>query len=139
MYKINKIYDNKKLVSIIFKKTNNKIKKKIEFFTNNKLPFQVGLLNHQKNHKIIPHQHKKKEKKIQNTSEFLFLLSGKVRVNFFNKKKKKIESKIIKTGDMILLIDGGHGFDILKKSILVEIKQGPFNSEIDKVRFTEKK
>ena len=46
---------------------------------------------------------------------------------------------MIKTGDMILLIDGGHGFDILKKSILVEIKQGPFNSEIDKVRFLEKK
>ena len=89
MYKINKVYDNRELVSIIFKKTNNKIKKQIEFFTNNELPFQVGLLNHHKNYKIIPHQHKKTEKKIKNTSEFLFLLSGKVKVNFFNKKKKE--------------------------------------------------
>ncbi len=139
MYKIDKVYDNKELVSIIFRKTNRKIKKQIQFFTENKLPFQVGLLNHPKTHKIIPHQHKKKIKKIQHTSEFLFLINGKVRVNFFDKHKKKIDSKTIKTGDMILLINGGHGFDILKKSILVEIKQGPFSPKIDKVRFKEKK
>ena len=138
MYRAYKIFDKKKLVSIIFKKTNKKIKKQINFFTNDRLPFQVGLFNHPENHKIIPHQHKKKVNKIKQKSEFLFLLSGKIRVNFFNKDKIKINSKIMKTGDMILLLDGGHGFDILKKTILVEVKQGPFNSKNDKIRFKEK-
>ncbi len=139
MYKTLKIYDQKKLISIIFKKNNKKIKKRINFFTNNKLPFQVGLFNHPKNHQIIPHQHKKKINKINQTSEFLYVISGKIQVDFFNKKKLKINSQILKTRDMILLFDGGHGFKMLKKSILVEIKQGPFNSNKDKIRFKEKK
>jgi len=138
MYKLNKIYNKKKLISIIFKKTKNKIRKQINFFTDNKLPFQVGLFNHPKHHKITSHQHRKQVRKITKTSEFLFIISGKIKVNFFNTNKIKINSKIIKTGDMILILDDGHSFDILKKSILVEIKQGPFHPKNDKISIIEK-
>ena len=36
---------------------------------------------------------------------------------------------------MILLITGSHGFDVLEKVEMIEIKQGPFSGEIDKIRF----
>jgi hypothetical protein len=35
---------------------------------------------------------------------------------------------------MILLISGGHGFKVLKKLEMLEIKQGPFVGEKDKMR-----
>ena len=36
---------------------------------------------------------------------------------------------------IIVLNEGSHGFKIIEKCILIEIKQGPFNSKIDKQRF----
>ena len=36
---------------------------------------------------------------------------------------------------MILIISGAHGFKILKKTEMLEIKQGPFVGEKDKKRF----
>ena len=38
---------------------------------------------------------------------------------------------------MILLISGGHGFKVLKKLEMLEIKQGPFVSNKDKIKFDE--
>ena len=35
---------------------------------------------------------------------------------------------------MILLLSGGHGFKVLKKLEMLEIKQGPFVGDKDKVK-----
>jgi hypothetical protein len=39
------------------------------------------------------------------------------------------------TGDVILLAAGGHGFEMLEDSQIIEIKQGPYVGEEDKIRF----
>ena len=39
-------------------------------------------------------------------------------------------------GDVILLIEGGHGFEVLEEIEMVEVKQGPYAGERDKERFT---
>jgi hypothetical protein len=44
-------------------------------------------------------------------------------------------SKILKKEDLIILNDGSHGFKIIKKCKLIEIKQGPFYKSLDKERF----
>ena len=36
---------------------------------------------------------------------------------------------------MILLSFGGHGFEMLEDSEIIEVKQGPFAGNIDKSRF----
>ena len=38
-------------------------------------------------------------------------------------------------GDVILLAFGGHGFEMIEDSEIIEIKQGPYCGEFDKVRF----
>ena len=38
-------------------------------------------------------------------------------------------------GDIIILFQGGHGFKILEKTNIIEIKQGPYDPENDKERF----
>jgi hypothetical protein len=39
-------------------------------------------------------------------------------------------------GDVILLISGGHGFEVLEELNMVGVKQGPYAGETDKTRFS---
>ena len=65
----------------------------------------------------------------------MFIKSGRVRVDFYNEKQIYLESRILKKGDLILLAKGGHGFEMLEKSEIIEVKQGPYAGDEDKTRF----
>ena len=41
-------------------------------------------------------------------------------------------------GDVIYLHMGGHGIQFIEESVLLEVKQGPYIQDADKVRFTIK-
>ena len=56
--------------------------------------------------------------------------------NCLDKEKNYAFSSILEQGDVILLADGGHGFKMLEDSEIIEIKQGPYSGDKDKVRFT---
>ena len=84
---------------------------------------------------IEPHVHNPVKREVSYTKEVLFIKSGKVRVDFYNNKKKYLESEILKKGDVILLAYGGHGFEILEEAEMIEVKQGPYAGEKDKTRF----
>ena len=53
------------------------------------------------------------------------------------KKKKYLFSKIINEKDIIMLVHGGHGFKVLKNAEMIEVKQGPYSLEKDKIKFDE--
>lgn len=98
------------------------------FFTDNDNPLQVGILNKKKGIKISPHIHRKSKRIISQTQEILYIEKGKVRANFYDEGGKKIKSAILNHGDTVLLLSGGHGFDLLKDSKALIIKQGPYRS-----------
>ena len=50
--------------------------------------------------------------------------------------KKLVVTKRLNKGDIILLIDGGHGFKIMEDAVIMEIKQGPYVGIEDKEHFT---
>ena len=110
----------------------------IEFFTPGDFSQQLGYMNRPKGYTIEPHVHKLVERKVTLTQEVLFLKSGKVKVNFFDNDQVYLESRIVETGDVILLASGGHGFEMLEESEMIEVKQGPYIGDEDKVRFTGK-
>ena len=58
-------------------------------------------------------------------------------VNFYDENQAYLENRILKKGDIILLAKGGHGFEMLEKSEILEIKQGPYAGDEDKTRFSE--
>jgi hypothetical protein len=58
-----------------------------------------------------------------------------VRVDFFTDGRHYLESRIVETGDVILLAAGGHGFEMLEPSEMIEVKQGPYCGDQDKTRF----
>ena len=132
-FSIKNIFVDKKIVAKVFK-YQNKSFKGIEFFTANNLNMQIGLMGHSKNHIIKPHFHINRKKIVKQMSELLIIFSGQLKVYFYNKKKLRAKSIILNKKDMILLMSGGHGFKVLKKIEMLEIKQGPFIGEKDKMR-----
>ena len=46
-----------------------------------------------------------------------------------------LESTVLEAGDIILLATGGHGFEVLEATEIIEVKQGPYMGEGDKTRF----
>jgi len=107
----------------------------IEFFTDDNSSQQLGYMNRPKGYVIAPHRHNIVPREVHLTQEVLFIKSGKVRVDFFDDEQTYIESTILNKGDVVLLADGGHGFTMLEASEMIEVKQGPYCGEQDKVRF----
>jgi hypothetical protein len=108
----------------------------IEFFTPGDFSQQLGYMNRGKGYAIPPHRHNLVERKVTLTQEVLYIKSGKVRVDFYDDEQHYLESRVVEKGDVILLASGGHGFEMLEDSEMIEVKQGPYCGEEDKVRFT---
>lgn len=108
----------------------------ISFLTEPHLAQQLAYMSHPEGKKIHPHIHNKAERNINTTSEVLIIKKGILRVDFFDNEKIYIESRKLFAGDLILLIDGGHGFEALSDLEMFEVKQGPYLGEIDKIRFS---
>lgn len=131
---IENLIHNEKLLAVIIHA--NFKKEGIEFFTPDDFSQQLAYMNRPKGYIIDPHVHNLVDRKVTLTQEVLFIKSGKVRVDFFDDDKNYLESKILEKGDVILLAAGGHGFEMLEESEMIEVKQGPYSGDKDKVRFT---
>lgn len=114
---------------------NDYYKEGIEFFTNEYDSQQLGYMSRQKDYTILPHCHNIVPREVHLTQEVLYIKKGKVRVDFYDNEKKYVFSSILNKGDVVLLADGGHGFKMIEDSEIIEIKQGPYCGEEDKVRF----
>ena len=107
----------------------------IEFFTEAEYSQQLGYMNRPKGHVIAPHCHVLVSREVTLTQEVLFVKSGKIRVDFYDNDQVYLKSNVLETGDVILLAKGGHGFRMLENSEIIEVKQGPYCGERDKVVF----
>lgn len=108
----------------------------IEFFTPDDFSQQLAYMKRPPGHVIDPHVHNVVKREVSLTQEVLYIKSGKIRVDFYTDDKEYIESRELCTGDVILLAAGGHGFEMLEETEMIEIKQGPYAGDKDKERFT---
>jgi hypothetical protein len=114
----------------------NEFKKEgIEFFTPDDFSQQLAYMKRPQNYVIPPHVHNSVQRDVHFTQEVLFIKSGKVRVDFYDDEKNYLESSVVNNGDVVLLAFGGHGFEMLEESEIIEVKQGPYAGEMDKIRF----
>jgi hypothetical protein len=107
----------------------------IQFFTPNDFSQQLGYMNRPQGYVIPPHVHNPVAREVQFTKEVLIIKTGKVRVDFYDDSQNYLESRILNQGDIVLLAFGGHGFEMLEASEIIEVKQGPYAGEGDKTRF----
>jgi len=106
----------------------------IRFFTPPEFSQQLGCMRHAAGHQIEPHVHRPVQRAVHFTQEALFLRRGRLRVDFYSEDGTYLESRELGAGDVILLIRGGHGFEVLEEIEMVEVKQGPYVGEADKAR-----
>jgi hypothetical protein len=125
-------HEGRELALIIRRSFNND---GIVFFTPNEYSQQLGYMKRKAGYVIAPHLHNPLPREIQFTKEVLFIKSGRVRVDFYDDDQQYLESAALETGDIILLAFGGHGFEMLEESEIIEVKQGPFAGDGDKTRF----
>jgi len=109
--------------------------KGIKFFTPDEYSQQLAYMNRPQGYVIPPHVHNAVLRQVEFTKEVLFIKSGKVRVDFYDDDQIYLESRILNPGDFILLAFGGHGFEMLEASEIIEVKQGPYAGDADKTRF----
>ena len=130
---IEEIRFNEELWAIIVRDSFNK--SGITFFTDNNSSQQLAFMSHAKGKLIQPHLHNPVPRAVDYTQEVLFIKSGKLRVDFYDYNREKFDSRILSKGDVILLSKGGHGFEVLEDLSMIEVKQGPYIGESDKIRF----
>jgi mannose-6-phosphate isomerase-like protein (cupin superfamily) len=110
----------------------------VSFFTPAHFSQQLAYIQHSGGHVIQPHIHQPVERQVTFTNEVLLLRKGRMRVDFYDDEQQYLASYLLSAGDVILLIRGGHGFEILEDAEMIEVKQGPYAEEKDKVRFAHK-
>lgn len=107
----------------------------IEFFTPSTFSQQIGYMSRPAGHVIAPHVHRPLVREVRYTNEVLFIRRGRLRVDFYTAEARYLESTLLQRGDTILLVEGGHGFEMLEPTEIIEVKQGPYAGDRDKRRF----
>ncbi len=130
---VEEIKKKNRLLAMIIR--NNYICEGVDFITPNEYSQQVAYMHHPKGKVIDAHVHNLVHRNVVMTQEVLFIKKGILRVDFYDEYEDYLESRNLKTGDIILLVSGGHGFEVLEEVEMVEVKQGPYAGENDKRRF----
>jgi len=130
---IESLYDGESLIALILRSSYSR--PGITFFTPTSFSQQLAFMSHPKGKAIHPHRHHPLRRDVIYTQEVLVIRKGALRVDFYTQDCAYMESRTLREGDIILLASGGHGFEVLEELEMVEIKQGPFAGEQDKLHF----
>jgi len=88
---------------------------------------QVGIWGYNKGQKLAPHIHFVAPRQVLRTQEVIFVKDGRVRADIYTQEKKFLKSVELERGDTIILLNGGHGYEILSDNTKVlEVKNGPY-------------
>lgn len=108
----------------------------VNFLTPKEFPQQLAYMEHPAGKVIDAHLHSKLARRIECTQEVLFVKRGRILVKLYTADQDYLSSRVLYAGDVILLASGGHGFEMLEDASFIEVKQGPYVGEHEKVRFT---
>lgn len=88
---------------------------------------QVGIWGYNKGKKLAPHIHLIESREVLRTQEVVFVKEGRIRADIYTEKEKFLKQVELGKGDTIILLNGGHGYEILEEDTKVlEVKNGPY-------------
>jgi hypothetical protein len=96
---------------------------------------QVGFVVYPAGGEIQRHVHRALERHLVGTSEVLILRQGRCEIDIYNNERELVATRELRQGDIMLMVDGGHGFRMTEDTIFVEVKQGPYTGLDEKERF----
>ncbi|MEP7053045.1 MAG: hypothetical protein ABJB12_21955 [Pseudomonadota bacterium] len=111
---------------------------KYNFLTGEQNPLQLGMNFYKAGEVIKAHYHL--QRKIETNSvvqEFLLIGAGRAFLRLYDvANQSEFTGRQLETGDMVLLLAGGHSLDVQEDTKIVEIKLGPYDGKTkDKVVF----
>ena len=105
------------------------------FLTPPEFKQQVGYIVYPAGGEIARHVHRPLERSLVGTSEVLIVKKGHCLIDIYNGDRELVTTRELFPGDVILMVDGGHGFRMLEDTVFLEIKQGPYTGLDEKERF----
>ena len=86
------------------------------------------------------HFHNYFERSSFRTQEVVYVIDGKIKCNLYKEDTTFIESLIIDSGMLIIQYEGIHEYEMIEKSKVLEVKNGPyFGPDKDRTRVNVKK
>ena len=109
----------------------------IKFITKDSELMQLGFMKRPKGHKVEPHLHDPSSRIVDKTSEFLQILKGQITVILYDIDNEVYQSNSLEIelhkGSSIILYRGAHSFEFTETSMVMEVKQGPYTGDLEKV------
>ena len=117
--------------------TGDSWEKGLAFYSQDDDYIQLGTWNYDAGKALTPHIHNHVPRKTEHTQEFIFVRKGRLLTRIFDKQEKPVSEVEMQAGDMMVLLSGGHGYDILEDDTqVIEVKNGPYpGAEADRRRF----
>ena len=88
---------------------------------------QVGTWGYEQGKTLLAHSHNEVSREVLWTQEVLYIRAGRVRAEIYDTDDHKVAELEAGAGDILVLLRGGHGYQILQDGTQVlEIKNGPY-------------
>jgi hypothetical protein len=130
---IEHIYADNRLLAIIVSRKYEP--GETEFVTASDLNMQVGFVKYPAGGRVQDHEHRPLERHLVGTCEVVLVRSGKTEVSLYNPERRLVAQRLLEAGDLLFIVNGGHGFRMLADTVLLEVKQGPYTGLDEKVRY----
>lgn len=109
----------------------------LDFLSEDNDSVQVGTWYYNENKKLQMHSHNYVDRSVNITQECVYMVSGSMLADIRDRDLNPVKQVILNTGDLAIMLDGAHGYEILENGTKVlETKNGPFlGVEIDKIKY----
>ncbi len=108
---------------------------KTTFLTPPEFKQQVGFVVYPTGGEVARHVHLDLQRHLVGTSEVLILRQGRCLVDIYTDDRQLVATRELQTGDILLMVGGGHGFRMLEDTVFIEVKQGPYLDAQEKEHF----
>jgi hypothetical protein len=99
----------------------------LTFFSGDDDYVQVGTWQYPAGKQLLAHTHNEVTRSVLWTQEALLVRNGKIRASIYDTHEVLVKEFVVSEGDIIILLRGGHGYEILEDNTQVlEIKNGPY-------------
>lgn len=108
----------------------------LKFFSQDGDYVQLGTWGYDAGKSLLAHRHNHVPREILVTQEVLYVRKGRLRAEIFDLDDQKVAEVEAKEGDLLVLLGGGHGYQILEQGTQVlEVKNGPYlGPDVDRRR-----
>jgi hypothetical protein len=113
--------------------------KPLQFFSEDADFIQAGTWSYDAGKELLAHTHNVVPRSFDWTQEVLFIWKGSIRATVYDTQLNKVAEFVANEGDVVIMLAGGHGYDILEdKTRVLEVKNGPYvGATADRVRLAD--